>query len=194
MHKQKVTKLWLQKLLFSQSDYKDGVYPFPAKINPSTPLPPLLGNRVYRGWMETGLVELTPVYRLKIMTYYTIPLYEQWLSMLVELFYYYIPLQYSCMYFLLVGDFLEKLCYSCTARGWPWKWLLMYRVLYPEFWGVYRSRDQFEDGFKRNIVYFVLKTSARKMHIFLKLVIRLYKSKNKTQASINFLFFISPYM
>lgn len=69
----------------------------------------------------------------------------------------------------------------------------MYRV-YPEFWGVYRSRDQFEDGFKRNIVYFVLKTSARKMHFFLKLVIRLYKSKNKTQASTNFLFFISPYM
>ena len=28
------------------------------------------------------------------------------------------------------------------------------------------SRDQFEDGFKRNIVYFVLKTSARKIFIF----------------------------
>ena len=26
----------------------------------------------------------------------------------IELFYYYIPLQYSCMYFWLVGDFLEK--------------------------------------------------------------------------------------
>ena len=28
------------------------------------------------------------------------------------------------------------------------------------------SRDQFEDGFKTNIVYFVLKTSVRKIFIF----------------------------
>ena len=27
-------------------------------------------------------------------------------------------------------------------------------------------RDQFEDGFKKNIVHFVLKTSARKIFIF----------------------------
>ena len=53
------------------------------------------------------------------------------------------------------------------------------------------SRDQFEDGFKRNIVYFVLKLPQGKYSFSLyNIGDQALKSKNKTQASINFLFYM----